>query len=187
MAGLEEKLCPVCFQEAMEHGECRNCGYHAEESSAVKDYLAPFTILKEKYLLGKSLGQGGFGITYLAENMQSGLRCCIKEYFPSGLLQGRTPDGALILQMKKTGLSMKRESSSSLKKHALQELRENISVVDIRDFFEENGTAYFAMELIEGCNLRVFRKIIIRSRRSRWHSRCCSCSEVHWQKSIVSA
>lgn len=97
MAGLEEKLCPVCFQEAMEHGECRNCGYHAEESSAAKDYLAPFTILKEKYLLGKSLGQGGFGITYLAENMQSGLRCCIKEYFPSGLLQGRTPDGALIL------------------------------------------------------------------------------------------
>mgnify|MGYP002244347649 CR=1 FL=1 len=69
MAGLEEKLCPVCFQEAMEHGECRNCGYHAEEPSAVKDYLAPFTILKEKYLLGKSLGQGGFGITYLAENM----------------------------------------------------------------------------------------------------------------------
>lgn len=69
MAGLEEKLCPVCFQEAMEHGECRNCGYHAEESSAVKDYLAPFTILKEKYLLGKSLGQGGFGITYLAEKM----------------------------------------------------------------------------------------------------------------------
>ena len=69
MAGLEEKLCPVCFQEAMEHGECRNCGYHAEESSAVKDYLAPFTILKEKYLLGKSLGQGGFGITYLAENI----------------------------------------------------------------------------------------------------------------------
>lgn len=41
---------------------------------------------------------------------------------------------------------------------ALQELRENISVVDILDFFEENGTAYFAMELIEGCNLRVFRK-----------------------------
>lgn len=37
-------------------------------------------------------------------------------------------------------------------------LLNNISVVDILDFFEENGTAYFAMELIEGCNLRVFRK-----------------------------
>lgn len=128
MAGLEEKLCPVCFQEAMEHGECRNCGYHAEESSAVKDYLAPFTILKEKYLLGKSLGQGGFGITYLAENMQSGLRCCIKEYFPSGLLQGRTQMVPSSWQMKKTGLSMKRESSSSLKKHAPFRSFEKISL-----------------------------------------------------------
>ena len=159
MAGLEEKLCPVCFQEAMEHGECRNCGYHAEESSAVKDYLAPFTILKEKYLLGKSLGQGGFGITYLAENMQSGLRCCIKEYFPSGLLQGRTPDGALILADEENRPEYEEGKQQFIEEAcALQELRENISVVDIRDFFEENGTAYFAMELIEGCNLRVFRK-----------------------------
>ena len=159
MAGLEEKLCPVCFQEAMEHGECRNCGYHAEESSAVKDYLAPFTILKEKYLLGKSLGQGGFGITYLAENMQSGLRCCIKEYSPSGLLQGRTPDGALILADEENRPEYEEGKQQFIEEAcALQELRENISVVDIRDFFEENGTAYFAMELIEGCNLRVFRK-----------------------------
>lgn len=159
MAGLEEKLCPVCFQEAMEHGECRNCGYHAEEPSAVKDYLAPFTILKEKYLLGKSLGQGGFGITYLAENMQSGLRCCIKEYFPSGLLQGRTPDGALILADEENRPEYEEGKQQFIEEAcALQELRENISVVDIRDFFEENGTAYFAMELIEGCNLRVFRK-----------------------------
>ena len=141
MAGLEEKLCPVCFQEAMEHGECRNCGYHAEESSAAKDYLAPVTILKEKYLLGKSLGQGGFGITYLAENMQSGLRCCIKEYFPSGLLQGRTPDGALIIADEENRPEYEEGKQQFIEEAcALQELRENISVVDIRDFFEENGT-----------------------------------------------
>ena len=109
MAGLEEKLCPVCFQEAMEHGECRNCGYHAEESSAVKDYLAPFTILKEKYLLGKSLGQGGFGITYLAENMQSGLRCCIKEYFPSGLLHIIS-----LMQMAKTSAAVAKHNDAGL-------------------------------------------------------------------------
>ena len=63
------------------------------------------------------------------------------------------------LQMKKTGLSMKRESSSSLKKHAPFRSFEKISLsLTFGNFFEENGTAYFAMELIEGCNLRVFRK-----------------------------
>ena len=128
MAGLEEKLCPVCFQEAMEHGECRNCGYHAEESSATKDYLAPFTILKEKYLLGKSLGQGGFGITYRAENMQSGLRAASKSTSRPVCFRGGHQMVPSSLQMKKTGLSMKRESSSSLKKHAPFRSFEKISL-----------------------------------------------------------
>lgn len=139
MAGLEEKLCPVCFQEAMEHGECRNCGYHAEESSAVKDYLAPFTILKEKYLLGKSLGQGGFGITYLAENMQSGLRCCIK-VLPVRSASGRTPDGALILADEENRPEYEEGKQQFIEEAcALQELRENISVVDILDFLKKTG------------------------------------------------
>ena len=67
MATLEEKLCPVCFREAMEGGKCQNCGYVSDEASVGKNYLRSFSILNTKYLLGKSLGQGGFGITYLAK------------------------------------------------------------------------------------------------------------------------
>ena len=159
MAGWEEKLCPVCFQETMEQGVCQNCGYHSEEPSTEKDRLVPFTILNGKYLLGKSLGQGGFGITYLAKNMQNGLRCCIKEYFPSGLLRGRLPDGTLAIADEKNRPEYEDGKQRFIEEAcALQELRKNISVVDIQDFFEENGTAYFAMELIEGCNLRTFKK-----------------------------
>ena len=69
MATLEEKLCPVCFREAMEGGKCQNCGYVSDEASVGKNYLRSFSILNTKYLLGKSLGQGGFGITYLAKNL----------------------------------------------------------------------------------------------------------------------
>ena len=67
MATLEEKLCPVCFQEAMEGGKCQNCGYVLDKASVGENHLKPFSILNTKYLLGKSLGQGGFGITYLAK------------------------------------------------------------------------------------------------------------------------
>lgn len=140
MVGLEEKLCPVCFQETMEHGTCQNCGYHVEEAPTVKDHLVPFTILKGKYLLGKSLGQGGFGITYLAENMQSGLRCCIKEYFPSGLLQGRAPDGALVLADEENRPEYEEGKQRFIEEAcALQELRENVAVVDIQDFLKKKG------------------------------------------------
>ena len=97
MATLEEKLCPVCFQEAMEGGKCQNCGYVLDKASVGENHLKPFSILNTKYLLGKSLGQGGFGITYLAKNMSNGSRCCIKEYFPSNLIQSRMPDGTVAL------------------------------------------------------------------------------------------
>lgn len=159
MAALKEKLCPVCFQETMEHGMCQNCGYVFEEASIERNHLPPFTILDTKYLLGKSLGQGGFGITYLAENMLNGLRCCIKEYFPSNLIQGRTSDGTIILSDEKKRLEYEDGKQRFIEEaRTLQELHGNVSVVDIQDFFEENGTAYFVMELIEGCNLRTFKK-----------------------------
>lgn len=159
MAAWEEKLCPVCFQERMEHGLCQNCGYAPDQTPREENHLPPFTILNTKYLLGRSLGQGGFGITYLAQDMLSGTRCCIKEYFPASLLRGRTPEGGVLLSGEAD-----RDEYEEGKRHfieearTLRELRGNVSVVDILDFFEENGTAYFVMELIEGCSLRAFRR-----------------------------
>lgn len=159
MATLEEKLCPVCFREAMEGGKCQNCGYVSDEASVGKNYLRSFSILNTKYLLGKSLGQGGFGITYLAKNMLNGSRCCIKEYFPSNLIQGRMPDGTVALTGEENRCEFEDGKQRFIEEaRTLQELRGNVSVVDIQDFFEENGTAYFVMELIEGCNLRTFKK-----------------------------
>lgn len=159
MATLEEKLCPVCFQETMEGGKCQNCGYILEETPAGERHLHPFSILDTKYLLGKSLGQGGFGITYLAKNMLNGSRCCIKEYFPSNLIQGRMPDGTITLTSEENRFEYEDGKQRFIEEaRTLQELHGNVSVVDIQDFFEENGTAYFVMELIEGCNLRAFKK-----------------------------
>ena len=124
-----------------------------------KNYLRSFSILNTKYLLGKSLGQGGFGITYLAKNMLNGSRCCIKEYFPSNLIQGRMPDGTVALTGEENRCEFEDGKQRFIEEaRTLQELRGNVSVVDIQDFFEENGTAYFVMELIEGCNLRTFKK-----------------------------
>ena len=159
MATLEEKLCPVCFQETVEQGKCQSCGHVLEEPSVEKGHLPPFTILGTKYLLGISLGQGGFGITYLAKNMLNGTRCCIKEYFPASLIQGRAPDGTIYLSSEENRPEYEDGKQRFIEEaRTLQELRGNISVVDIQDFFEENGTAYFVMELLEGCNLRTFKR-----------------------------
>lgn len=159
MEKLEERLCPFCFQETMREGKCTACGYECERELDQNGHLPPFFILNTKYLLGKKLGQGGFGITYLAKNMKTGVRCCIKEYYPAKLIRERKPDGTIILKEDADpaeyldGLQRFMEEAQTL-----QELRDNVSVVDVLERFEENGTAYFVMELIEGCNLRAFKR-----------------------------
>lgn len=151
-------LCPSCFRETFFNGVCSQCGFCPELTEDIANALSPYTLLKQKYLLGRGLGAGGFGITYKAKDMASGSLCCIKEYFPSEIVDRR--DASIQVALKapenqsefSTGLHRFLEEANTL-----QELRDNVSVVNVFDSFEANGTAYFVMELLNGCNLREFQ------------------------------
>lgn len=159
MQSSVKSLCPACFRETLKQGVCTACGYRKSDAVHKENVLEVFTILCGKYLLGNDLGQGGFGITYRAKNLQNGMLCCVKEYYPSGLLAGRKENGCLCLMDENHQKEFDQGKHRFLEEaKALQELRGNVSVVDIWDYFEENGTAYFVMELLEGCNLRTFQK-----------------------------
>ncbi len=159
MASLMDTLCPSCFRETVVNGTCTVCGYSKAEHTASEGHLPPFTILKTRYLLGRDLGQGGFGITYLAKDMVSGKLCCIKEYYPIGLIRGRDAEGRVLLNSEDCRAEFEQGRQRFLDEtRALQELQGNITVVNIWDFFEENATAYFVMEYLDGCNLRTFQR-----------------------------
>ncbi len=107
------------------------------------------TILAGTYVIEKVLGQGGFGITYKARVHETGELVAIKEFFPDSLAT-------------RTGTTVSSFSGERAENFAygmscfLQEAEtlaqfDNVEgVVNIRQFFEENGTAYFVMEYIEG-------------------------------------
>ncbi|MDE6026561.1 MAG: serine/threonine protein kinase [Muribaculaceae bacterium] len=105
-----------------------------------------------KYRIIRVLGQGGFGITYLAENILLGKKVAIKEFFPKDFC-GRDNTSHLTL-----GTQNNAETVSKLKHRFLKEAQ-NISklnhsgIVHIHDVFEENNTAYYVMDYIEGENL----------------------------------
>lgn len=117
------------------------------------------TILNQKYRISSVLGEGGFGITYAAYNMESGDKVAIKEYFPAGLVTREYHDGIpfvshfqgqLEISFKK-GLKRFQNEAAALKTfHNLSNL------ISIEAVFEENGTAYFVMEYIEGITLKHF-------------------------------
>ena len=61
-------ICIGCMCEIKNRSQatfCPSCGYDFRNMKSLPHQLQPYTVLKEKYLIGKVLGQGGFGITYI--------------------------------------------------------------------------------------------------------------------------
>ena len=74
-------------------GQVAICPYcHAEQPYKIKDMndLPAGMILKKRYLVGRSLGRGGFGATYIARDLKQNKVLTIKEYFPE-FACGRNP------------------------------------------------------------------------------------------------
>ena len=78
--------CPNCMQ-ALGQGEdtCPYCGFDVNGYEEKTNCLRPFTVLQGKYMIGRVIGMGGFGITYIGWDLNMEVRVAIKEYFPVGL------------------------------------------------------------------------------------------------------
>ena len=80
-----KNLCYNCFKEKPQpEGPCPYCGFDLADN--VKKYpvaLRAGTILNNRYIVGRVLGQGGFGITYLAWDEKLAARVAVKEYMPN--------------------------------------------------------------------------------------------------------
>ncbi|MBX7242474.1 MAG: protein kinase [Bacteroidia bacterium] len=110
-----------------------------------------------RYRIEKILGQGGFGITYLVKQTALQADFVVKEFFLGGFCI-RKEDNSVIPQ------SMKPEDFLKYKERFLQEaqylykLRGNKNIVEVSDYFEENGTAYMVMPFIADENLEQYTR-----------------------------
>lgn len=110
------------------------------------------TILNYRYQILDSLGQGGFGITYLAVDTILDSEVCIKELYISGS-STRGQNMTVLTQ------NINEFSFSDFKNRFLQEAKQlsrfnHFNIVRVIDYFEENNTAYYAMEYIDGETLK---------------------------------
>ena len=71
---------------------CPECGYRQGEKEQPFYALPENSILKGRYLTGRVLGEGGFGITYLGFDMMLNIKVAIKEYFPKGAVNRNASD-----------------------------------------------------------------------------------------------
>jgi serine/threonine protein kinase len=84
---MEFKRCYGCMRELDAPGTvCPHCGYDNtnDPKKQPSHVLSCGTILNGQYMVGRSLGQGGFGITYIGYDLNLEIPVCIKEYYPEG-------------------------------------------------------------------------------------------------------
>ena len=107
------------------------------------------------YRILKKLGQGSFGITYLAEHTALGKKVAIKEFFMKDI-NSRSDDGSI------TGItdgSLSYNYGQKFKREALNLAKlEHPNIVRVTDCFDENSTYYYVMDFIEGENLNDYIK-----------------------------
>ena len=148
--------CLGCMQRYEDdQRKCPYCGYVRGTAPEEAYHIRPGTILSKRYLIGRVLGFGGFGVTYIGYDMTLDKVVAVKEYLP-GEFATRMPH--------QTRLTIypgeKQEQFSAGKEKFLDESRKMVrfqhvpEVVHVFDCFEENGTAYIVMEYLEGESLK---------------------------------
>ena len=105
------------------------------------------------YRIEAVLGQGGFGITYLATDMSLGRRVAVKEFFPKNYCDRDGSTSHVTF-----GTQGSKEFVDRLKAKFLKEARniakfDHPGIIKIHAAFEENNTAYYVMDYIEGRSL----------------------------------
>ena len=152
---MELNKCMGCMEDFGGY-PCPRCGYDPAKALSSEYALQPQTILGGKYLVGRVLGQGGFGITYIGWDIALGRKVAIKEYFPSGQVS-RTPGTRALTWYSTEAASQARQTGMEmfLKEARKMAKAEGIAhVVRVRDLFQENGTAYIVMDFVEGETLK---------------------------------
>ncbi len=145
-----ERRCYGCMRPKGEEPWCGHCGY--PDTKQNKDHQLPVgTVLHGQYLVGRVLGQGGFGITYLGWDQGMETPVAIKEYFPSSQVS-RT--GGRMVSTGDSRTFQKGKDRFLKEAQTLAKLRWVDNIVQVRSVFLENNTVYIVMEYVDGITLQ---------------------------------
>ena len=150
-------LCYNCFQEReAPEGPCPYCGFDlAENEKKFPVALRAGTVLNGRYIVGRVLGQGGFGITYLALDTQLNAKVAIKEFMPGEIAtrQGTTVSVMMDTKAEEFAYGAERFQEEA---RTLAKFIGNPNIAAVTSYFDENDTSYFVMDYIEGISFKTY-------------------------------
>ncbi len=159
---IVKNICPECFKDKGEYDICPHCGFSLENDHRELFHLPLGAVLEKRYIIGRVIGFGGFGITYKAWDNELGMVVAIKEYYQGGLCT-RTPGTSEVIVF--SGKDEKEDAYRSGLERFLYEaqntakFRDHPYIVDVYNYFSANNTAYIVMEFLDGVGLDKYIKM----------------------------
>ena len=154
------KICFGCFEQYDDSFDiCPHCGYAEGTEPELATYMRPGAILKERYVIGRALGHGGFSVTYLAWDALLLHKVAIKEYLPSEYATRRPGESRLAVFTGKEGEYFQFGKEKFLDEaKRLSAFQDEEGIVHVYDCFSANETAYLVMEYLDGITLSEYLK-----------------------------
>lgn len=155
-----EKRCLGCMKMKENSPVCEHCGYN-ENVPNYPHQLQIGTVLRGQYLIGKVLGQGGFGITYMGWDTSLENPVAIKEYYPNSIVTRDCNYSTIVNCAGKSVEELFRANRDRFLREAriLAKLSNVPGIVRVHNLFAENNTAYIVMEFVEGIDLKRYIRV----------------------------
>lgn len=153
--GENLKLCLGCMEPKSGDGSCPYCGY-SDNAPYLPSYIAPGTILNERYLIGKLMKYNGEGALYIAYDSVTNRKITIKEYMPDTLCS--RVKGSPIISVNPNRLVQYKALMSEFTElnKILAKMRTLNHINPALELFAENNTTYVVFEYIDGITLREY-------------------------------
>ena len=153
--------CMCCMEELTdEKAKCPHCGFSEEETPSLPHQLPYRSILNGVYMVGKAIGEGGFGITYIGYDLNLDIKVAIKEFYPDGFVgrDGFQSHTVRSYQGDSTVFFNKGKDKFLEEARSLGKFMQLEGIVSVKDFFLENNTVYIVMEYLEGQSLKEYAR-----------------------------
>ncbi len=152
-----KNLCEHCFSQIPAgHTQCPVCTKE-KNNSKYPTALPEGTILAGRYVVGRVLGKGGFGITYLCYDSRDGKKVAVKEYLPDAFSHRNTGETIVSTYGGESEDYFKKGAQNFFEEAKLvSNFNGNPNIISVYEFFYENNTTYFVMEYLEGVDFKTY-------------------------------
>ncbi len=152
---MNENLCMGCMRDKGEEEVCPFCGY-SDEAPRFPSYLAPRTVVNNRYIVGKVLSYNGESVTYIGYDVIGERKVKVHEYFPDTLVT-RGEDGKSVSVNSGRQIQFKAYMSDFIEiAEKLSRMRTLTCITQVLAICYQNNTVYSILEFVEGITLKTY-------------------------------